>query len=142
MKFFTEFLKYFVIITTGVLLMCAVNVSLSETGGAGLSLSVTLWQILGAGAVTAFVTAWVYKRECNTKKQFIAMGMIHYILICVIMVTLGVLFGWMDLNIGGIIMMTVSVALVYLFTYAVSYISAKHQADEFNKALNEKYKDK
>lgn len=142
MKFFTEFLKYFVIITTGVLLMCAVNVSFSETGGTTLSLGVTLWQILGAGAVTALVTVLVFKRECSTKKQFIAMGVIHYILICVIMITLGVLFGWMDLNIGGIMMMTVSVALVYLFTYAVSYISAKHQADEFNRALNEKYKDK
>lgn len=142
MKFFTEFLKYFVIITTGVLLMCAVNVSMSENHGESLALDVTLWQILGAGAVTAFVTALVYKRECNTKKQFIAMGMIHYILICVIMVTLGVLFGWMDLNIGGIIMMTVSAALVYLFTYAVRYFSDMRQADEFNRALKEKYKDK
>lgn len=142
MKFFTEFLKYFVIITTGVLIICAINVSLSETHGESLAVGVTLWQIIGAGAVTAFVTALVYKLECSTKKQFIAMGIIHYILICAIMVTLGVLYGWMDFNIGGIIMMTVSVALVYLFTYAVSYISAKHQADEFNKALNEKYKDK
>lgn len=142
MKFFTEFLKYFVIITTGVLLMCAVNVSMSENHGESLALDVTLWQILGAGAATAFVTALVYRRECNTKKKFIAMVIIHYILICAMMIVMGVFFGWMDLNIGGIIMMTVSAALVYLFTYAVSYISAKHQADEFNKALNEKYKDK
>lgn len=142
MKFFTEFLKYFVIITTGVLLMCAVNVSLSETGGESLAVGVTLWQILGAGAVTAFVTALVYMRECKTKKQFIVMVIIHYILICAIMVTLGVLFGWMALNIGGIIMMIVSAALVYLFTYTVRYISDKRQADEFNRALKEKYKDK
>ena len=142
MKFFTEFLKYFVIITTGVLLMCAVNVSLSETGGESLAVGITLWQILGAGAVTAFVTALVYMRECKTKKQFIVMVIIHYILICAIMVTLGVLYGWMDFNIGGIIMMTVSVALVYLFTYAVRYFSDIRQADEFNRALKEKYKDK
>ena len=142
MKFFTEFLKYFVIITTGVLLMCAVNVSLSETGGESLAVGVTLWQILGAGAVTAFVTALVYMRECKTTKQFIVMVIIHYILICAIMVTLGVLFGWMALNIGGIIMMIVSAALVYLFTYTVRYISDKRQADEFNRALKEKYKDK
>lgn len=142
MKFFTEFLKYFVIITTGVLLMCAVNVSLSETGGESLAVGITLWQILGAGAVTAFVTALVYMRECKTKKQFIVMVIIHYILICAIMVTLGVLFGWMALNIGGIIMMIVSAALVYLFTYTVRYISDKRQADEFNRALKEKYKDK
>lgn len=122
--------------------MCAVNVSLSETGGESLAVGVTLWQILGAGAVTAFVTALVYMRECKTKKQFIVMVIIHYILICAIMVTLGVLFGWMALNIGGIIMMIVSAALVYLFTYTVRYISDKRQADEFNRALKEKYKDK
>lgn len=142
MKFFTEFLKYFVIITTGVLLVCAINISLSETGRESLSLAVTLWQILGAGAVTAFVTALVYRRECTTTKQFIVTMTIHYLMICVIMIALGVSFDWMTLNIGGIIMMAVSVALVYLFTYTVRYISDKHQADEFNRALNEKYKDK
>ncbi|MBP0963908.1 MAG: DUF3021 domain-containing protein [Oscillospiraceae bacterium] len=142
MKFITEFLEYFVIITTGVLIICAINISLSETHGESLEVGVTLWEIVGAGAATAFVTALVYRRECNTKKKFIAMVIIHYILICAIMIFMGVSFGWMDLNIGGIIMMTVSVALVYLFTYVISYISAKHQADEFNKALKEKYKDK
>ncbi len=142
MKFITEFLKYFVIITTGVLLICAINVSLSETHGESLSVNDTLWQILGAGAATAFVTALVYRRECNTKKKFIVMVIIHYILICAMMIVMGVSFGWMDLNIGGIIMMTVSAALVYLFTYAVRYFSDMRQADEFNRALKEKYKDK
>lgn len=132
MKFFTEFCRYFVQITTGILIVCAVNFLLygfEDMPGS------TLWQILLSGFLTAIATAAAYSFEPKSTKQFILMTAIHYIVLCIIMIFLGNSFGWLSLNFAGIIMMAISVALVYAFTMLVTYLTSKKDADDLTKAL-------
>ena len=133
MKFFTELCRYFVQITTGILIVCAVNFLLygfEDMPGS------TLWQILLSGFLTALVTAAAaYSFEPKSTKQFILMTAIHYIVLCIIMIFLGNSFGWLSLNFAGIIMMAISVALVYAFTMLVTYLTSKKDADDLTKAL-------
>lgn len=132
MKFFTELCRYFVQITTGILIVCAVNFLFY--GSADMPGS-TLWQILLSGFLTALATAIAYSFEPKSTKQFILMTAIHYIVLCIIMIFLGNSFGWLSLNFAGIIMMAISVALVYAFTMLVTYLTSKKDADDLTKAL-------
>ena len=138
MKIITESIKYFMYITTAIIIICALNITLS---GNDTMSSNTLWQIIISGAATAVVTAIVYSREVNTTKGFITMMAVHYVILCVVMTFLGVMFGWMKLCIPGIIMMVISVALVYVITFLSRYLLDKKQADLFNKTLKNKYRD-
>ena len=134
MKFLKSFVSFFSTITTGILIVCAVNFFLS--GGAEIP-GKTLFQILLSGFATALVTAVFYYREIKTHKQFFVVIILHYVLLCGIMIGLGVWFGWMDFDLGGIIMMLVSVAVVYALTMLMNYIVAKKDADEINKMLEQ-----
>lgn len=138
MKFIKEFMTFFVNITTGILIVCALNFAISDSAAIPRN---TLWQILLAGGVTALLTTIVYRREISSTKQFLLLVAVHYTLLCVIMILFGVWFGWMSLNFAGILMMMVSVAVVYGFTFFCRYLLAKKEADYFNKALQDKYKD-
>lgn len=132
MKFFTELCRYFVQITTGVLIVCAVNFLLY---GADNISGATLWQILLSGFLTAFATTIAYSFEPRSTKQFIMMTAIHYIVICIIMIFLGNSFGWLSINFAGVIMMVISVAVVYAFTMLITYFTSKKDADDLTKAL-------
>ena len=138
MKIITESIKYFMYITTAIIIICALNITLS---GNDTMSSNTLWQIIISGAATAVVTAIVYSREVSTTKGFITMMAVHYVILCVVMTFLGVMFGWMELCIPGIIMMVISVALVYVITFLSRYLLDKKQADLFNETLKNKYRD-
>ena len=138
MKIITESIKYFMYITTAIIIICALNITLS---GNDTMSSNTLWQIIISGAATAVVTAIVYSREVSTTKGFITMMAVHYVILCVVMTFLGVMFGWMKLCIPGIIMMVISVALVYVITFLSRYLLDKKQADLFNETLKNKYRD-
>lgn len=136
MKFLKSFLGFFSVITTAVLIVVTVTVI---SGYESLSPYITL-QVLISGAVTAIVTAAVYSVDFKSRKHFIIMTLIHYILLCIVMGTLGVLFGWIDKNPAGIIMMCIYVAVVYAIVFGMTYILAKREADELNRALDERNK--
>ena len=136
MKFLKRFLGFFSVITTAVLIVVTVTVI---SGYESLSPYITL-QVLISGAVTAIVTAAVYSVDFRSRKHFIIMTLIHYILLCIVMGTLGVLFGWIDKNPAGIIMMCIYVAVVYAIVFGMTYILAKREADELNRALDERNK--
>ena len=136
MKFLKSFLGFFSVITTAVLIVVTVTVI---SGYESLSPYITL-QGLISGAVTAIVTAAVYSVDFRSRKHFIIMTLIHYILLCIVMGTLGVLFGWIDKSPAGIIMMCVYVAVVYAIVFGMTYILAKREADELNRALDERNK--
>ncbi len=138
MKIIIESIKYFMYITTAIIIICALNITLS---GADTVSSDTLWQIVISGAATAVITAAFFSREINTTKGFIIMTAVHYVILCVVMIFISVMFGWMKLSIPGIIMMCISVALVYVITCSSRYFLDKKQADLFNETLNNKYRD-
>lgn len=57
------------------------------------------------------------------------------------MIICGHRFGWRNLNLAGIIMMLMSVAIVYLLTFFSYYLIDLKQAKEINQKLKEKYGD-
>lgn len=134
MKFLKSFVRFFSTITTCILIVCAVNFFLSDSTEIPGD---TLFRILLSGFATALVTAVFYYREIKTHKQFLIIIILHYVLLCGIMIGLGVWFGWMDFDLGGIIMMLVSVTVVYALTMLMNYIVAKKDADEINKMLEQ-----
>lgn len=132
MKRLSVFVKYFTFITTGVLIANAIVYNAYNITSIHAS---DLWKILLAGAVTALVTVAFHTDSTGEKEVAPLMMLCHYATICVVMVIMGTWFGWMKLNALGILVMCVTVAAVYGFTYLMSYLTGKRDADEINKAL-------
>ena len=139
MRRVSEFIKWFFYITTCVLLVCAANIQIS---GDETIPTVTLWQILLSGFLTALVTVILWPGAQDGVRVSVIKIIVHYFVLCGVMIACGCQFGWMVLNLSGVVMMTVSVAVVYLLVFLASYQVDKKQADEINKKLKGKYSDK
>lgn len=137
LKWSSYFIRWFVVITTGILIICAVNFTVFGEGDIPASI---LWDILVSGLATTAVTVIFWSRE-EAKKGGIGhlVMFFHYICLCVVMVIFGTKFGWMELNVPGILMMVLSVAGVYFFSYTVNYILNVQKANAMNQKLKEKY---
>ena len=133
-----EFVKWFFYITTCVVFVCAANMEISGTETINVNV---LWQILLSGFITALLTVILRPFEYGIERAYIIRIIIHYIVLCVVMIILGCEFEWMSLNLAGIIMMVVSVAVVYLLVYCAGYWIDKKQADAINQKLKNKYAD-
>ena len=134
MKFFSDVLKYFVSITTGVILIFIIIMLVN--GDTGMYLS-TLIEIPSLALLTAVITAVIHRGEPE-QKQFIKRMIVHFVLISVVVSAAGVIFGWVNLSFGGIMIMLVCNTAVYAFTYSMTYIFSKKEADELNEALMRK----
>lgn len=139
MQRFGGFIKWFFYITSGILIVCAVNF---EIAGMDTIPRQTLWQILLSGFLTALVTLLFYPGDCRKKSTVILRCLLHYVLLCAVMLICGHWFGWLQFNPAGIAMMAVSVAVVYLLSFLAYYLIDLRQADEINQRLKEKYSDK
>lgn len=135
MRFITDLVRYFTYITTGIVFVFIV---LSLVQGADEISTTALMQIPCAALATSLVTVLFYPKESNTKKEYHLKAFIHYIVLCGVMITLGATFKWVNLNLNGILIMVITTAAVYVFTFAVSFISSKQEADELNSALKHK----
>lgn len=139
MKKILEFIKWFFYITTSVLFICAANQALF---GEDTVFTQTLWNILLSGFITALVTTLLRPDKKDGGKIMIMKIIIHYIILCVVMIICGHWFGWMDFSLRDIIMMLVSVAIVYLIVFFAGFWIDLKRADEINQKLKEKYSDK
>lgn len=139
MRKLTEFVKWFIYITTCILIVFAANVSIAgdETIPAG-----TLWQILMSGFVTAGVTVFLRPSGRGNVWGDVIRIIVHYIILCVIMIGYGCFFGWMHFRVRSIIMMMISVAAVYFLVCLSGYWIDRKQADEINRKLRGKYSEK
>ena len=137
LKSFSGFIRWFIAITTGVLIICAVDFSIFHEGNIPKT---TLWDILLSSFVTTVVTIifWGMKEVKEGVSEIAAIAM-HYICLCIVMIVFGAKFGWMELNLSGVLMMVLSVAAVYIFSFVVNYILDFQQADLMNQKLKEKY---
>ncbi len=135
MKFFTDLIRYFVYITTGILFVFIVMMLIE--GSESISIQ-KLIQIPCAALVTALVTVIIYSKEAIMKKEFYIRIAVHYLLLCVIMVIFGTAFEWINLDFAGIMIMVISTAVIYAFTFAGAYLSAKSEAENLNRALKNK----
>ena len=138
MKYITEIIKYFTFITTGIVILFIAILLL--TGSNGINLN-TLIGIPCLGLVTGVVTVFLYPAEAKTRREFWLKLVLHYFSMCLVSTTFGILFGWVSFDGKGILVMVVSTAAVYAFTYAVAYLSSKNDADELNRALKNKHSD-
>lgn len=139
MKKILEFIKWFFYITTSVVFICAANLTIS--GGNTIFVN-TLWQILLCGFLTALVTVLLRPGAKDGGKIMILKIIIHYIILCVVMIICGHWFGWMVFSFADIVMMLVSVAVVYLIVFTAGFWLDLKGAEEINRRLKEKYSNK
>lgn len=135
MKFIKYFLSFFCTITTAIVFVMQLNLLTAENPVISTSV---FWQILLSGFITSVVTTLGFSFNFRTKAQAAVASLIHFAVLCAVMVGLGIWFGWMDISLEGILSMCVSVAIVYVMVFAISYIQMKKEADELNRALKER----
>lgn len=138
MKYIKEFIRWFITITTGVLLIFILNTMKYE-----YIRSIYLWEIFGVSAVTSLITTVFFAidpKKVISKAVQILIVFLHYISLFVTMLFFGNSFGWITLDVRGVLTMAISVAGVYLCTAVLSLITGMQDAKKMNEALN-KFKD-
>ena len=138
MKRIRNFVKYFFYITVGILLVCGISYALAGIEAVPVEV---FGMIFLSSFITTLVTVLILPSEEDGKVKSCIKFVLHYLALCVIMIFLGQWFGWIKLNLSGIVMMAVDVGLVYLLTFTAYYLIDVKQADEINKMLQEKYGD-
>ncbi len=142
MKFIKSLLSFFCTITTAIVFI--ININFLTVDYTIISKHIML-HILLASFTTALVTAIFFSfAEKYSHHLFpgIVGTILHFLSLCAVMFVFGVLwFGWFELSFEGILSMVISVAIVYVIVYGVSYILMKREADELNRALKERTKE-
>ncbi len=137
MRFFKNFLNFFTTITTVITAVVAVVTPLGDYNEIS---PFTPLHILGAGAVTALLTAVIYSIDWKSRTHFFVMTVIHYVLLCIVMNVFGIMFHWTGADPLGILLMCLYVAIVYAVVYVITFVLASKEADMINRALNERKK--
>lgn len=135
MNYIKEYIKWFVIINTGVMLIVAINMA-----GYGAINGMTLWRILAASAATSLVTTIAFSiepRGVMTKAKQFLYFVVFYLVLLVVMVSLGICFEWIDFSVTGILVMAASVAGVFICTIVLSAILGAVDAKKMNEALKD-----
>lgn len=138
MKTFGNFVKWFLYITVGILIVCGINYRIA--GVKTVTVDV-FGMILFSAFITTLVTFLTLPDEEDGKAKSCIKLVLRYIILCVIMSLLGRWFGWIQFDLPGIASMATDVGVVYLLTCIAYYIIDVRQADEINKMLHEKYED-
>ncbi len=92
------------------------------------------WMIMLTGLVGSLPTALFHFRKEPTRKQFIIRTIIHFIVIEILIMTLGYIFGWYSEFIGGLIIFGMILA-VYAFVWFFSIRMDMSLAKNINAAL-------
>ena len=138
MKIFSDFIKWFLYITTCILIVVAANIMIS---GKDMIPADTLWQVLLSGFLTTLVTVLLWAKEPGNIRSGIIRMLVHYIALCAVMIICGRWFDWMNLSPAGIVMMVISVAVVYALVVLADYWTGRKLADEINQKLKGRYRD-
>ena len=138
MKTLGNFIKWFVYITVGILIVCGISYRMA--GNEMVTVDV-FWMILLSAFVTTLVSVLILPKEEEGKVKSGIKFVLHYIVLCVIMCFLGERFGWIDYDLAGVVGMIIRVGVVYLLAFMAYYIIDIKQASDINKMLQEKYGD-
>ena len=139
MKSIGEFIKWFIYITIGIFLVCAISFTLE--GATEMPVS-TFWKILLEGLVATVVTVLLQPKEDDGVGKTWIKFALHYLSLCIIMFCFGGWFGWIPFSVRGGVIMSVDVAIVYALCTAIYYLIDVRQARGINKVLQEKYGEK
>ncbi len=138
MKTLGNFIKWFLYITVGILIVCGISYKMA---GKEMVTVDVFWMILLSAFVTTLATTLFLPKEEEGKVMSGIKFVLHYIVLCVIMCFLGERFGWINYDLAGIVGMIIRVGLVYLLAFMAYYIIDIKQASDINKMLQEKYGD-
>lgn len=136
MKILSNFVKWFLYITTGILIVCGIQYTLA---GAETVTAAVFWKILFCGFVTTFVTVLLLPKENDGRTKSYIKFALHYIMLCIVMIPMGIWFDWISFSPGGVIAMMADVGGVYFAAGFAYYLIDRRQAEEINKGLREKY---
>ncbi len=136
MKSIGEYIKWFVYITVGIFLVCAISFTLEGEETIPVN---TIWKVMLEGLVATLVTVQLQPQENDGKGKTWIKFALHYLSLCIIMCCFGIWFGWIRFSVKGIIVMSVDVAIVYALSTVIYYLVDVQQAKGINKVLQEKY---
>lgn len=139
MKRVSDYVKWFCYIATSILIICAIMMPLL---GAKNMPVITLFEILFSAFLTTLATVLIACKETKTRKQNFLKIALHITVLCLIMILCGYWYGWIRMNLFGIIIMVVSVAAVYLIATGFYCLIDLKQANEINQKLKEMYEEK
>ena len=132
-NFISEFLKWFLIINTGIMLVVWINIFKYDTIWTEIIPQIFCASFLTSLVTTAFFSINPRKPISVPMRVLLFFG--HYISLCVIIMVLGRSFHWFELTLSGCLIAALSVAGVYLITAVISYLLSKSEADEMTNAL-------
>lgn len=138
MKLIREFIKWYVYITFGVLVIVALSCTTAEIE---FVKTYTLWQILIASFLTSVVTTIMHSGHEEGLVKCLPRMFLHYALLCIVMVVCGMMFDWISQSIGGILFMMGAVAAVYVITLGIFSLLDWRAANNINQRLKEMYPD-
>ncbi len=138
MKTLSNFIKWFFYITVGILVVCGAGYA--SAGVETVAVDV-FGKILLSAFITTLITLIFRPKEDDEKKRFGVKMVVHYLILYVTMCFMGGWFGWIEMNLVGILVMAIYVGLVYILAFTTHYIIDVKQAGEINKRLQEKYGD-
>lgn len=138
MKFLKDLLRNFAYVTTGTVIAFAVYTAVIGVKEVPI---IMVAEIPAAGLVTALIATAILFKEQRTRKGIIVVTVLNYMLVSAAMIALGILFGWIELEIKQILLMLACAVFVYAFTVIISYFTLKKEADEINAALKNKFSD-
>ena len=135
-KYIKEILQMFFVINTGVTIAAATFITILENE---VQLSVKiLWQIIIVSFATALSCIILYSRNELNKKQFLIRVVINYITINIIVIGCGYLFNWIKIgNTIELLSLIVSIFLVYIFVWVISYKNDIKTAKRINQKIEE-----
>lgn len=136
MKTLGNFIKWFLYITVGILIVCGISYRIEGIETVTVDI---FWMILLSAFVTSLLTVLFLPKEEDRKVKSGIKHALHYIVLCVIMCFLGERFGWLDYDLAGVVGMVIRVGIVYLLAFMAYYIIDIKQANDINKMLQEKY---
>ncbi len=134
MKILSEIFKWFLYITTGILIVTAIAFSVK---GEEMIPVNTLWKILLAGLLTTGVTVGFKPWKDNG----VGIYVLHYLALCMVMVVCGCMFEWIYFEPLGVLSMMIYVAAVYGIAFVAYWLVDLKRAEDINKKLREKYKE-
>ncbi len=99
---------------------------------------ITLWQIPLLGFLCALGTeiAMSASSELTNKQAKIRIAL-HYIYINTVVLVCGYFFGWYSLTVLGVLLMLLTSAVIYAFTFYFNYLRDIKTADKMNRKLRD-----
>lgn len=96
-----------------------------------------LWQILIISALCSLGTM-IYPDYEVTKRRAVCLTVLHYIIVNVVVLGGGILFGWFDAdNLFMVLLMLLLIAVIYFLVSAIMWKRAENMASLMNEKLAE-----